>query len=395
MYITPSAAPSAATAPTAPSRTLPALQGWLVGEMLSVRVLERVDQTTVRVAVDGTSVLARTTLDLRPGSELSVRVAAAGARPVLSIVAPVGGDVADTPVIVGALKSTLPVQAPMEEVLRAVAAAPSRTAPLPAMVATAAAGLLESLPALDELAEPAGLRHALSQAGNSLEATVAAHGEGREARFPTGDLKWQLLGLHAATSRALTNLTQEPVADRPVATSTAFAGLSEKAGAAVLPEEPMTQAQLLRGLLAEVEAGIARITTHQLQQLIAAGNEIVLVQAEIPYRTADHVDAVRVEIESRGAQTSSSEDSSVEVSLALPLPALGEFRAHLTIRSNHLAVTLWSEAPALRAIMAEHLGELTSALAGAGFEVGPIGLRRLDGESRLQGPRDALVDTRV
>lgn len=395
MRITPSAAPPAATALTAPSRTLPALQGWLVGQMLSVRVLERVDQTTVRVAVDGAPALARTTLDLRPGSELSVRVAAAGARPVLSIVAPVGGDVADTPVIVGALKSTLPVQAPINEVLRAVAAAPSRTAPLPAMVTTAAAGLLETLPAVDELAEPAGLRRALSQAGNGLEATLAARGEGREVRLPTGDLKWQLLGLHAAISRALSNPVQESVADRAVATSTAFTGVADKAGAAVVRDESMTQAQLLRGLSAEVEAGIARITTHQLQQLVAAGNDMFLVQAEIPYRAADHVDALRVEIESRGAQTTSGEDSSVEVSLAVPLPALGEFRAHLTIRSNHLAVTLWSEAPALRAIMAEHLAELTGALAGAGFEVGPVGLRRLDGASRLQGPPDGLVDTRV
>jgi hypothetical protein len=395
MRITPSAAPPAATTLTAPSRALPALQGWLVGQMLSVRVLERVDQTTVRVAVEGAQALARTTLDLRPGNELSVRVAAAGERPVLSIVTPPGADVADTPVVTSALKSALPVQAPMDEVLRAVAAAPSRSAPLPAMVATAAASLLENLPVLDELAEPAGLRHALSQAGNGLEAALAASGDGREARLPTGDLKWQLLGLHAAISRALSNPGPEAVADRPNAASAASAVLADKAGAAVSRDDPMTQVQLLRGLSAEVEAGIARITTHQLQQLVAAGNDIFLVQAEIPYRAADQVDALRVEIENRGAQTPPDEDSSVEVNLALPLPALGEFRAHLTIRSNHLAVTLWSEAPALRAIMAERLGELTGALAGAGFEVGPVGLRRLEGASRLQGPPDGLVDTRV
>ncbi len=79
-----------------------------------------------------------------------------------------------------------------------------------------------------------------------------------------------------------------------------------------------------------------------------------------------------------------TDEPPLELSLALSLPSLGEFRARLGLRGNHLAVTLWSEAPALREMIIGGLNELEHALTGAGFELSPVSLRAIDAPDPLR-----------
>jgi hypothetical protein len=151
----------------------------------------------------------------------------------------------------------------------------------------------------------------------------------------------------------------------------------------------------MRALASDVEAGIARIATHQLQQVAAAERGDFFVQLELPYRGPDGVDTLRVELEGREHSTAVAEEPPLELRLCLPLPPLGEFRAQLSFRGEHLAVTLWSDEPSLRALMLERVADLEGSLTGAGFELAPVGLRRLESSERLRGLPSGLVDARV
>lgn len=466
------------------SRTAPAVQALLVGQMLSVRVLERVDPASVRISIGGVQAVAETNLDLEPGAELTVRVASLGAKPQLAVVAPGDGDGTELAAVGSALKAALPRQEPVQTVMQRLAEAPGRTVALPAGIAAVLGTLLEELPGLDELSRPPALREAVLRSGPGLEAALAAAAQTPGSPFPQRDLKWRLFELRTAISQASPTATSnpgdspEPAPVRFALTAPTYAHLAPArggtppglpagvpavppdtvalpplpdhdpdatsgaarapapnlgtpsaagdgsrpmpaVGAATAEEEhtrvapqagspadgeigPPAQGDdghpapaTLRMLAADVEAGLARIATHQLQQVTAGERGDLLIQLEVPFRHQDGPGTLQIEIEERQRGAHAREDPPLEIELSLPLPSLGEFRARLALQGNHLGVTLWSEAPALRNLMLERVAELEGSLSGAGFELSPVGVRELAPTDGLRGLPAGLVDTTV
>ncbi len=386
---------------TAPARALASTQGWLLGQLLNVSVIGRVDQSSIRVSIAGIEAVAKTDLDLAPGAALKVRVSALGPQPQLTLVDPApmskaapGG--APSPVV-QALKLTLPAQEPMEEVLNRITTPFAHIASVPAaqQVQARLAQLVALLPGLSTLARPEGLRRAFMLSGPQLEASLAAQADVPDAPQPVQDLKFQLLSLRQSIDDQLRQTGSRRSADDAVTATRILppAGAGGQPAADTLLEEPYAAA--LRGMAADVEAGLARITTHQLQHAAAMERGEFFMFTEIPFQVENGIDTLEIELEADAYRHGHSDDTPLELSLALSLPLLGEFRARIGLRGNHLAVSLWSEAPALREMIVDGVSELEHALTDAGFAISPVSLRAIDAPNPLRHLRCGLVDTSV
>jgi hypothetical protein len=383
---------------TAPARALASTQGWLLGQLLNVSVIDRVDRSSIRVSIDGIEAVAKTGLDLAPGATLKVRVSALGQQPQLTLVDPApqkatsGG--APSPVA-QALKLTLPAQEPMDEVLNRISPLLADVASAPAVqqAQVGIARLVALLPGLSSLASPEGLRRAFLLSGPQLEASLAAQADVPDAAQPAQDLKFQLLALRQSLDEQL----QQTGSRRSAEVAAALPRMPSPAAADSQPaadsshEEPYVAA--LRGMAADVEAGLARITTHQLQHAAAMERGEFFLFTEIPFQLENGIHTLDIELEADAYRHGYADDNPIELSLALSLPSLGEFRARIGLRGNHLAVSLWSEAPALREMIVNGVSELEHALMGAGFEISPVSLHAIDAPNPLRHLRSGLVDT--
>jgi hypothetical protein len=384
---------------TAPARALASAQGWLLGQLLNVSVIGRVDRSSIRVSIDGIEAVAKTDLDLAPGATLKVRVSALGQQPQLTLVDPApqkaapGG--APSPVV-QALKLTLPAQEPMDEVLNRISPPLADVASAPAVVQQVQvriARLLALLPGLSTLASPEGLRRAFLLSGPQLEASLAAQADVPDAAQPAQDLKFQLLALRQSLDEQLrqtgSRRSAEVAASLPRMPPPAAADSQHAADSS--HEEPYVA--VLRGMAADVEAGLARITTHQLQHAAAMERGEFFLFTEIPFQLENGIHTLDIELEADAYRHGDADDKPLELSLALSLPSLGEFRARIGLLGNHLAVSLWSEAPALREMIVSGVSELEHALMGAGFEISPVSLHAIDAPNPLRHLRSGLVDT--
>ncbi len=387
---------------TTPARTLASTQGWLLGQLLNVSVIGRVDNSSIRISIGGTEVVAQTDLELAPGAALKVRVSAVGPQPQLTIVGPppmpkpTPDSVASSPVA-SAMKRTLPAQEPMHEVLNRLTLplTVADSVPVVQQIQSRIAQLVALLPELSTLARPEELRRALVHSGPQLEAGLAAQAEVPDAAPPTQDLKFRLLELRQVIAGHLTQIGSRRAVDpgiAPFRPQDPDAVGGQPSADASLEESAVA---ILRSLAADVEAGLARVTTHQLQHAAATARGEYFAFTELPFRTASGIDTLDIEVEADAPRQGHTDESPLELSLALSLPSLGEFRARLGLRGNHLAVTLWSEAPALREMIVGGVNELEHALAGAGFELSPVVLRAIDAPNPLRHLRRGLVDTMI
>jgi len=392
------------TGVSTPARAAAAAQRWLVGQLLSIGVIGRVDESSMRLSIDGQEVLARTSLDLAPGSRLTARVVSAGAQPLLSIVDPraaqtpvAGAPAATTTTIRHALSSTLPLQEPLDTVLTRLEseAADSTT---PGTVQARAVHVTQALPDLPALSQPATLARAVSNAGQQLEATLAAAvavaddtQAARDAHTaPVADLKFQLLGLREAIDVELARL--------PPATASPLRGNGEARGADATQVEQARTQSALRSLAQDVDAGVARITTHQLQHLAAADRGDFYVYTELPFRTPAGTETLTLSIDADEGSAARREDEargSIALNLAVPLADVGELRARIGLAGDRLAVTLWSEEPALRELIVADIDGLERRLGELGFELTPIALREVAPPDPLRELPPRLIDTSI
>jgi len=386
---------------TTPARTLASAQGWLVGQLLTVSVIGRVDHSSMRVSIGGTEVIAKTDLDLAPGSALKVRVTTLGPQPQLAVVDPApvpkAAPAGTSATVAGALKLTLPAQEPVDEVLNRL------TVPLPGAGSVPAVQQIQSrisqlvalLPELSNLTRPEELRRALVLSGPQLETALAEQTAVPDAGPPTRDLKFQLLALRQLIDEQLLHSggrRQATPGSPPAFLQDPRAVASQPPAEAAVEESVVT---VLRSLATDVDAGVARVTTHQLQHAAATARGEFFAFTEIPYRTEHGVETLDIEVEGDAQGRGQQEELPLELSLALALPSLGEFRARIGLRGNHLAVTLWSDAPALREMMVGRVDELERGLTEAGFELSPVSLRAIDAPNPLRHLRNGLVDTKI
>ena len=402
---------------------------WAIGQLLNVSVGTRVDPNTVRITVDGQPMLAQTTVDLPSGTQLTARVASAGVQPQLTLIPPSQPENPDTTVVNNSLGRALPQQAPLAEVLPRLLGAlttPNGAAVLPTAVTDKLTTLANSVPSLASLAQPAALATAVSQSGLHLESKLASvvltipaqtsqtsptatpPAPTLQAPLPTGDLKWQLLGLREAVINA-PGLAQAPPTSPPtpptrapevaIATSMVVpahqgedadsrlstAGLGSSGGSV----------QIADGLLDDVNAGLARISTHQLQSANAAQHNTLLGYFELPVQTSRGVETMTLEVKDEHRERTSGSPQSMTVLVEVPVGELGKLRARIALSGERIAITTWSETPELRRLIASNIGQLDAALLAQGFDVAPSVMREINAPRAVHAGYQPLIDTQV
>ncbi len=426
----------------APPRTTAApslAQAWAVGQVLSVTVVERVDANTLRLAINGQNLVAHTTLELPSGGQFTARVTAGGGQPQLTLI-PTPSAESPTSVVVSSLGRTLPQQAPLTEVIPSLLAplqAPLAGTPLPPAVTVKLEALAASLPTLSQLAQPAGLARGIAATGTQLEArlaqVVALSSPNTEiARttpgLPVTDLKWQLLALRETVSSVLQQASNEaaprdavkilatPLAPLPNTVANAPPGIEAPAqpnkalssaqnlavpapaiAGDITPEtraESLSQPSLPK-LLDDINAGLARITTHQLNTASAAQNQQIFGYFEIPVRTPQGTDSVALEVQSESRQRNVAGETALLIAVEVPIEGIGTLRARLALTGNRIACTAWSDTPQLRDLIATHLRDLDAALTARGFEIAPSVMRQIDAPEPLRVGPAHLIDTQA
>jgi hypothetical protein len=229
-----------------------------------------------------------------------------------------------------------------------------------------------------------------------------------QAPLPTGDLKWQLLGLREAvinapgSTQAQPALTTAPPIRAPEVALAANNGLpahqSEDADSRLSTAGLVGSggsAQIADGLLDDVNAGLARISTHQLQSANAAQHNTLLGYFELPVQTSRGVETMTLEVKDEHRERTSGAPQSLTVLVEVPVGDLGKLRARIALAGERIAITTWSETPELRRLIASNIGQLDAALLAQGFDVAPSVVREINAPKAVHAGYQPLIDTQV
>lgn len=422
-YLMPLAAPARSGAPDG-SGTLPLLQ---TGQILAAHVVESRSDGTVTLRLLDTLLDVRTPLQLAPGQSLKLAVEQDQGRILLRLLEPTPS----TETLSRAWRTHLPQQRPLGEVLNTLAhlirhpeapaghrpppnplagadapngtvppatggsgitattraampspvlpaAAPTPNipastaqavappgalsnaqplaAPLPLHPGNPIAGLIRQLfahlPSVRELGSADGLREALRHSGLFLENHLARHQS--PGTVTTQDLQGTLLRLAEAIRTEL--------ADPRSATPTPRDGTPPPAA----PEQP------LRDLLQQVEGGLSRLKTQQLQTFASQEAPDPAWAFELPLRQGERLDVLQLRIARETAHDPSAPPR-WSVRLHFDHPSHGAVDALVTLLERRVSVFFWSQQATTATLFRERLEELQGILREAGLEVGQLG----------------------
>ncbi len=420
--------------PTGPSGLLAAQTStWQVGEILSATVAEALGSGQVSMRINGQLFTAQTSLTVKPGATLTLRVVSVGEQPTLAV-AP---STAEQDPQTQAWRVVLPLQEPLQPLLDVVAALANDTAESTAtpaqVVFRIAEQILTSLPDVQEVARPAGLKTAVLNSGLFLESRLlaAANESGSAAGISVADFKAGLLRLTSALRESTTD---------PAAAGSEFGGsaLPPARGDAVPARGSMQAAPLVQNSLPsvsntsllvqssittkppgqnsvsaspplqlppdltgkapvhQVEAALARLQMNQLSSLPAEHGGTPMWVIDLPVRREDRVDVLRLQVEADDRRGHSQELRSWSVSLGLEPSNLGPVHVRLTLHGGQISATVWAERPDTAALFAIHLEELRAGMTQAGLAVGAMGCYcgKAPASAHVRMP-EKLLDTRA
>ena len=401
--IAPSSKTGGATANPSPAQ-------WATGQLLQLRVESRVDAQTLRVQIDGQTMLARTALDLAPGTTTTATVIVSGERPEISL-AEFPGRAAASATLQQSLAQALPRQAPLAETVPAILSSvqmPEDFAQLPVAVQRSLVALAQALPATPDLMQPTRLAQVVARAGSQLESALATAVQAQTTApstvanpttLPQDDLKWRLLAVREAVSQAL-GAMREPQRD---------SGSHPPDGTATAPPRAETSAtqsassgigaqgagHQLENLLRDVDASLARLTTHQLQTATAAQADQLLGFFELPLQADLGRAPLTLEVEQDGRHGPAEAALPFTVKIEVPLGEMGTFRARIALAGDRVAVATWSDSAPLRALIAERLQDLDAALTQQGLAASASVVRKVERMEPLRGGPEPLVDIKA
>ncbi|MEJ2480738.1 MAG: flagellar hook-length control protein FliK [Acidihalobacter sp.] len=340
-----------------------ALQAWKTGQVLKALVVTGTPpeagggRAVLRIGNNEYAVRSQT--PLQTGDTLELQVKRTQPEPVLQRLsvtpqAPGAERRASTQQSTNSLeqsvKSLLTQQSSLSNALRALTA---KLPQLGAQTTQRLETLVASLPTPQKLTQAEGLRNAVATAGNHLEASL------QQGRPPAAtDIKLQL--------------------------AQTLAGLS--------PAEARTVRTDLQGMA-------SRISLNQLHstQPATAGTHLFV---ELPLRTAQGFQEVRLEIQSESGGQPESPESLPDwsVRLQLDLPGLGPLEARVASVGGNVSARFWAEHQATAQRIEGALPELAAAWRDQGLQPGALQAYHGRAPAPLQDLPEAasgLVDTRA
>jgi hypothetical protein len=267
-------------------------------------------------------------------------------------------------------------------------------AALPEPVRQAVAAAWRALAALDELARPGEFERAAQSSGLGLERLLANADSARLETSLAGDWKALLLRLRAA----LEAVPRRPATGSPARTDAPLPGRPGAMPAlepvdAQLPELPDPAA--MAGVLAEeVDAAVARITSHQLANLRDPALAPTFI-VEIPVRDGHGATLLRLRF-TRGddGQSGAPDGPAWSVEFAVHLGAAGALQGSVQLTGRRVDVVVESGVAAMLDALRAAEAELRWHLESLGLEIGQLGWRAARPPAPDSGSR-WLVDERA
>jgi len=134
---------------------------------------------------------------------------------------------------------------------------------------------------------------------------------------------------------------------------------------------PASDAEALLEMKRTLEAGLGRVTLHQLNSQPSDGQASRHWQLEIPVQLGDSMHNVRVEIDRDGGEGASSaseaEDESWRVKLQIAPKALGSLEIFLKLQGDALGLRVAAASDAVRQLIDAGIPTLAAALESRGI----------------------------
>ncbi|MDP5054433.1 MAG: flagellar hook-length control protein FliK, partial [Congregibacter sp.] len=296
--------------------------------------------------VGGQQITATADIPIQQGARLQLEVSQLQPIPTLRILTPVANPAVAN---VGGTLQLLPgnssgiASPPLASVVQAVQSSQLAVA-LPSMLAESVAQLLKQVSRPAQLSQPATLAAIMRDSGIFLESGLQASLQGRPPATD-GDFKAGLFRTLAQVEAALARIQAAAM--------------------------PASDAEALLDMKRELEAGLGRITLHQLNSQPVEAQGSRHWQFEIPVQLGDSVHSVRIDIDRDGDDGSKSPSDSDEdcwrVKLQLQPGALGALEIALQLQGDTLSLRIAAANNGARPLIDAGMPSLVRVLESRGI----------------------------
>lgn len=332
----------------------PLLQNLKPGQILQGTALSETVNGKLSLQIGVTRLIAQTQVSVRPGQALTLQVVKTDNLPELRVLTLPSL----TELKAAALKTLLPRQQPLPEVfnaLKQIIQAPVKSN-IPPTVKAQATSLLSQTPAASDPVFRDSLKSAITNSGLLTESKLL-----NQVMTEPADMKLNMVRLF----QTIRQLVPEhlflamipggkalPQAERSVASGIADNGV-----------------KLLIGLLKNLDGGIARIQTHQLNSLPQEDPIRQVWQFELPIRNEQDVDIFHFRISRENALHDEADEHLWNLTLHMNLSALGPMRVQLRLHGDTISTIIWSENNQTDKLVRNHLDRLRQGYENSGLEV--------------------------
>lgn len=362
--------------PTAPVLTIPALESARLnalstGQLLEVLVVQRLDDGRFLLQSGPQRWQAVSQQALTPGEQVLAQVVQnePGQPAQLAILA------SRQQTLAAGIREQLPRQQTLTGLTRLLAHMPADLgAALTPLLRQRLGALLDALPTAESLQTPDGLRRQLARSGLFLESGLLAGQPPAE-----DDLKARLLQLAAALPAPQRDGDGHPGRQReqhpPPTPLGSLLTQAREVDDGLAQHAP----DWLQSLSDSVDAGLARLTGHQLQHLQDQSGNQQQWLLELPVRDRDGFDVVQLHIrrERRGRGGSDDADSSLwQLTLSFDFDSTGPMMVRLVQQAGALSIRFHADSGHAWQWIDEQLPQFRLVLRGLGLDAVNVDVQR-------------------
>lgn len=328
------------------------INNWQVGQTLNALVTNQLPTGDLVLRVGGQQITATADIPIQQGARLQLEVTQLQPIPTLKVLNPIASPAAAN---VGGTLQLLPGNAsgiaspPLATVVQSLQTYQGAVA-LPPVVADSLGQLLKQVSRPVQLTQPAALATAVRDSGVFLETELQASSSGRAPSVET-DFKAGLFRSLAKVEAALARIAALAM--------------------------PASDAEALMDLKRELEAGLGRVTLHQLNSQPVDAQASRHWQLEIPVQIAGSVHSVQIEIDRDKAgapdQDGDAEDDRWRVKLQLEPRGLGALEIAMQLQGDSLTLNIAAQRAEIRQLIDASIPTLVATLESRGIDltVGP------------------------
>ncbi len=371
---------------------------WLLGQILSATVTERLSVNTLILQINNQQIEAKTTSGkpINVGAQLKLVVEKQDNPVVLRVLQH------DTSKLIHEirqqlLRENMPKQAGMDKLTSILNQVSNNVwdaiKVLPAPIEQQLKKLIEHLPAKANLKNEAGLKAAIKDSGIFLESKLMT--ETARKQEPNKQLQAKTQSNHQSIVKDLkTNLLQlsELINKYKQATKSPINNfikqghvtpLFETANNSTINTKTRTENTArviemgskvdIETISKQIESSIARIEVNQSKAIVTQDNQFPTWSIEMPIKDKQNIDLLKLDIQAdRNSKSGNDEEQLWTVKLKINFENIGSVSARLSMIDKEVSAILWSENEILNGLIDNNLLLLSKKMEKCGLSPGKI-----------------------